>query len=229
MKSTQNLQSGSVMIYIFIAVALFAAITYNAMRGSRVGTTTLSEDQAKIAASEVIEYGNAVAQAIATLRLRGCRDAEISFETPIIAGYTNGTDTACQVFHTNGGRISFIEISTNAYADTGAAGALNFNYSGRMNFQDIGTTNSDTASSELFLLTSALKKEVCIKINKNLGTSVTGKDTPEMANTFWNTKFQGTYTFDHLLNDADVTGKTEFCALNTTDTVYQYLKVLLAR
>ena len=95
------------MMYILLAVALIVGLTAALSRGGRVSHNALSDQQAKIAAQEIIDYGNAVAAAVQKLRLRGCSETEISFENDVAAGYANGTNTSCRVFHPDGGALSW--------------------------------------------------------------------------------------------------------------------------
>ena len=109
-RNDRKTEQGNVFFYILIAVALFAALSYAVSRNNTGSTDIFTDEQAKLAAQEIIEYGNTVANAVQKLRLRGCSDTEISFENDIIDGYENGTNTSCQVFHVDGGDINWTSI-----------------------------------------------------------------------------------------------------------------------
>lgn len=111
MTRTHNAQQGSVFVYILLAIALLGGLTYAVSRGNRTNTNALTAEQAKLAAQEIIEYGNVVAAAVQKLRLRGCADTEISFENSFSSdNYTNPnapTDESCHVFSPIGAQINF--------------------------------------------------------------------------------------------------------------------------
>ena len=94
-------ERGNALLYILIAVALIAALSYVVSRGQRGNTSTLTDQQARLAAQEIIDYGNDLANAVQKLRLRGCTDTQVSFENNIVTEYTNPNapaDKSCHVF-----------------------------------------------------------------------------------------------------------------------------------
>jgi len=105
-------ERGNVFFYILLAVALFAALSYAVSRNNTGSTNIFDEEQAKLAAQEIIEYGNTVANAVQKLRLRGCSDTEISFENDLSSiDYSNTgspTDESCHIFKSNGGNIAYM-------------------------------------------------------------------------------------------------------------------------
>jgi hypothetical protein len=71
-----NPQSGNVLFYILFAIALLAGLTFAVNRGGQVSTATLSADQARVAASEILDYAGAVSGAVTKLKLRGCTETQ---------------------------------------------------------------------------------------------------------------------------------------------------------
>ena len=103
-------QRGSAIVWILIMVALFAALTYTMSEGSRTGESQLGDQQAGLAATEILDYGRNIKNAVQQLLINGCSDTEISFENDVVAGYTNAnapTDKSCHVFHPNGGGMRY--------------------------------------------------------------------------------------------------------------------------
>ncbi len=64
-------QNGAVFYYILLAVALIAALTYFVARDNRASVGLLSEDQARITANEIIEYGNTLASTVEKTKITG--------------------------------------------------------------------------------------------------------------------------------------------------------------
>src|SRR5690606_26138536 len=101
-------------LYILIAVALIAALSVLVSRGGQVNSGLITDQQAKIAAQEIIAYGNTVAGAVQKLRLRGVHETGISFENDYTsANYTNGNcgNDSCKIF-ASGGNIVYTPPSS---------------------------------------------------------------------------------------------------------------------
>ena len=178
-------ENGSAIIYILIAIAMIAALTFAVTQGSRTGEGSISKEQASLAATEILDYANTVANAVSKLRLRGCSDTEISFENNIVAGYPNGTNTLCQVFHADGGNINFINKFNASDED------IFFNTELRLE----GFGNAFDLA-ELVMYLRYISDEVCLEINRRSNISTEADGTPAIAD-FKNgpidTKFTGIY------------------------------------
>ena len=73
-------QSGNVIYYVLIAVALLAALSYVVAQSGRGGFSSITKDRAGLIASEILDYSNMIETAMGQLRLRGCGLEEVSFE-----------------------------------------------------------------------------------------------------------------------------------------------------
>lgn len=107
-------QSGSAILWVLIGVALVSAIGVSMMNSSRPSTETITDQAGKARAAQSQDYSNAVNAAVKRLKLRGCTDDEISYETP------NGNssnpnapdDESCHVFRVAGGQVQYIGDDT---------------------------------------------------------------------------------------------------------------------
>ena len=110
-------QSGSVLIYILIAVALFAAlgmVVTNMMRGSG----SVGGEKDGIFVSEILSYSSALRDALQLIKIsNGCEDTKISFERPPFDGtdkdYVNLNapyNKKCHVFHPEGGAVGYQDL-----------------------------------------------------------------------------------------------------------------------
>ncbi len=226
-----NSQRGSVFIYILIGIALFAALSYAVSSGSRNSTTALTGEQAKLAAQEIIDYGNTVANAVQKLRLRGCGDAEISFEnSQSTDDYTNANapnDNTCHVFNQNGGNVSYNYISETAINSSFNTIAAYNEY----RFREVAINEVGTIENELIIQPVNLKKAVCIEINNILGVD-NPSNSPPLEDHTGAAFFTGTYsaaTPDNIGDDGghDISGKNAFCREHAGNN--KYLQVLIAR
>lgn len=222
--NTQKLgQAGSAFFVILIAIAMFGALSYAVFSGSRSGVSTLTADQARIQAQEILDYTEVIKKAVQTLRLRGCSESEINMQTPATIGWINTptapADKSCDVFELAGGKVLYQTVFPNARTDPTVTQHWWFN--GQTAVKDIGTT-----SPELIMWAINLKPEVCDAINKILyGTSLADTETTGTHTI----GFDGTFNLvaDGIGDDTPTdiyAGKTMGCFPD-----YSFYAVLIAR
>ena len=227
-------QSGSAIIYILIAIALLAALAFTIMNTSRSGGESLTALQTRVIADEVIQYGETVANAVQKLKLRGCTDNEISFETDATgATYENGsapTNESCHVFSLSGGAIQWQEGRPDIEDPSSYA---------KYSYKDIAIPGMGTSAADLVLMlepddSPAVKfDQVCLRINKNLklqDESDSSLLTDEAAGAW--SAFTGTYDDANLLwgNSAELVGQPAYCVYENDNILGAFfLQTLIAR
>jgi len=166
---THSSQRGSAFFYILIAIVLLAALTYSVSQSSRNNVSIISEQQAKIAAQNIIEQGQTVSNAVQKLILRGFDETEISFENTIDADYALAgcTINSCQVFNLEGGGLNWIYPPENANDGT------NWIYSGELPING----NGQNARYDLTMILPNINEKICQEINFKLGLTATNNDT----------------------------------------------------
>ncbi len=211
-------EAGNVFFYIFLAIALFAALSYAVSQGNRGNTSLLTDQQARLAAQEIIEYGNIVSGAVQKLKLRGCRDTQISFENNIETGYANATaptDNSCHVFNNAGGAINY----------NNALGS--WLITGHLKIQNVGGSTTN-----LNIILPSVQQSVCEQINIALSQTA-----PTVIDGYSGTvsKFDGgvssyTAAASPLIGDTatDYAGKTSFCFQKSSGN-FEFIQVLLSR
>lgn len=241
-----NPQSGNVLFYILIAVALLGALSFAVSESSR-GAGDISEDRAKLYANEIVEYGNVLATAVGQLRLRGCSDTEISFENNLVSDYDNTnapTDESCHVFSPNGGAVTYMAPNAEAFdtSKSSYTGYGNMNFTGDIQVMQIGNDCGDASCSELMVTTPYLKQEVCNQINKlsNAGTEPFIDEQIVGHSYSGSRRFDGDYTFSNIGNtstigdqDPEFIGKNTGCIYRgiwvSGGQPYEFYRVLIAR
>lgn len=110
----QPRQSGNVLFLIFIAIGLFAALTYVVSDGTRGNTRMISDGKAKALTSEVLSYGQDLKNAVNYLvSANGCSENEISFQSTGWANATfyenpnSPTNGRCHVFDQRGAGVTW--------------------------------------------------------------------------------------------------------------------------
>jgi hypothetical protein len=199
-------ESGSSLMFILVAVVLFAALTY-AISRSDSGAKNLSEERVRLVATEIIDTGNRLAETAARLRLKGTTPDVISLENGAVAGYVNAACTAdtCKVFAFAGGGLEWEEPSPDAN------NGENWGYTGDVAVENIGTTAAD-----LVVFLPNLPLTVCDKINKMLGLPSAPNPPPmEAGGTI--DKFTGSYNgIPVSFNNAFLDGQKSGCAKLST-------------
>lgn len=209
-------EKGNVLFYILIAVALLAALSFAVSQSGRGNVNKLSEDKARIYATDMIEYGNIIASAVGQLRLRGCSKNEINFENNISAGYTNPNapaDKSCDVFNINGGGVVYKRPPE---AMTLSGNAINYYFNAQNEIKNIGTTCAASTCSDLLLLSQSINQESCIAINELLDITNPSGIPPVSPINLSTPKFTGTFGYDETMgdiaSDTVIAGKKSGCS-----------------
>lgn len=197
MNDLKKRQRGNVLFIILIAVVLFAALGFAVSNILQSGDpTTIANEQSRVFAGEILDYGRNMRQAVQSIRIsNGCRDTEISFENPIETGYVNGTNTECQVFHPDGGGMSWVSPANGV--NDGGEWVIN----GRGNVGDVGSTDPDLG---LYLV--GLNQNICRQINRLVDIDGIPEDNGDLVDGLWPSKFTGSYSTAN-----GITGPTNSC------------------
>ncbi len=233
MTEKPNPQRGNVMFYILIAVALLAALIFAVSQSGRGSAKHVSEEKLRLLANSVIEYSGVVANAVAQLRLRGCKNSELSFENSTDASYVNAgapADKICHVFSIVGGGITFQYPPAQAIA----GGAPKHMITGGLEVEEIGSTCGGNSCTELLIATGPLLESVCVEINNIMGIDNPGGSPPaDQVDFIGQDEYIGTLAYGATFGDepasADLTRKTAACMRDQNDTLFYFYKVLLAR
>lgn len=229
------------MIYwIFIAVALFAALSMAVANIGRGGGTNM-EELARLRATDIMQYAGAIQRGIRSMRISGTDESALCFHADQW-GHTNYefnpqcTDNDNRVFHAEGGGISFQEGQDDWFEnDSTPPDAKEWVISARYEVTNVGTDSGGAtvaANADLLVATGPLKQELCEALNSLLGFT---PNTPPMVaassyDTMASNKFTGTYS-----NGTGRIGDLgrERCVAQDNGSgnpaFYFYYKVILAR
>ncbi len=200
-------EKGSILVYILLAVALFAALSYavsNMMRGN----VEIGRENRAVLANDILGYARSVKETVQTLRItEQCSDTQISFERSPFDGsdtnYENAaapSDFSCHVFHPQGGGLG-------SATPMAKVSAFDYVYTGDLAVSDVGSN----AGAELSFIVRDIDAEICSEINEKLGLQVPQTDIATSAN-FYNTTFQGTYSLSSSVGDGIGTGDAMYNA-----------------
>ena len=175
-QNKQAFESGNVFLIILVAVALFAALAFTISRGFRSATTSsLSDREGRLWATEVMAHANTIQRAVDRLRRNGCSEKEISFYTDawtitssIKNNYNNTSaphDFSCHVFHPNGGNVAFRERVPDFERITSAPSsniAYAYHYVTRGQVVGLGKSNANDPSMRIL----SVNESACRAFNK---------------------------------------------------------------
>lgn len=157
-------QSGNIMVYILLAIALFGALTLVLSRqNAQSDGQDLSDEQLAFQVNELLQYSAAARTAVDTILLAGSTIDDIVFTKPNEAGYEN-TNTIHNIYHPSGGGL--IPAAANPSIFTGSpmpAPEAGW-YIGRFN-QVEGTPSTQ---EDIIATAFGLSESVCKALNKEL-------------------------------------------------------------
>jgi hypothetical protein len=195
--NSKNCEHGSVLIYILVAIALFAALSFTVSQSQRGGNTK-NDELLTLYGSEIMQYTNGLQRAVRTLRIEDVQYDEISFENNVIAGYTNlnCTNDKCKIFHPSGGGMAYQEPLSDEWLDGSRIGETYFGewyFPGETCVLDVGTdtgvacSSDGTDNEEIIVILPWIKRELCERINRDLGITDVGDPIPlETTLNAWN-------------------------------------------
>jgi len=170
MQKTQT-ESGNALIYVLIAIALFAALSFTLARQTDTSETgTLSDDRAELYATQMISYSAQIKLAIDQMLFTGANIGALDFTDPSDAAFNSGTqkDRSNRVFHPEGGGVIKGRLDAMAVSESGTDPEAGW-YLGR--FNSVEWTAS--AADDVILVAYQIREEVCAKINEKInGSSV---------------------------------------------------------
>jgi hypothetical protein len=228
---------GSAVVFILLAVALFAAMIMFFTRSSNQGTGNLDTQKANIIANDVISYSHELQRTIDKLRQKGCSESELSFENTEISGFTNSnspSDKSCHIFDAAGGAFPLPSAKGLSYA---------WNVMNRFCIPDVGTNgsngcggaNTGSSSKDLpiifklgelddknaYAVCQSIANTLKLSMNKNVGVE------DWLAS---GAKFTGAFTSGGGMYPDGYTGKEAAC-FRGDDTYpgYYYYKILIIR
>ncbi len=185
MHAVKQNEKGNALIYVLIAIALFAALSMTFGRQSDTGeANALSGEKAELYATQLINYAAQAKAALDQMRFSGAKIDNIDFTLPNEAGF-NAAPNGNKVYHPSGGGLTpgnlAIEVAVNSGSPPSGW------YMGR--FNNVEWTK--TAGQEIILTAYDINVKVCGLINKK----ITGSDTiPELNGGISETLLDGSLT-----------------------------------
>lgn len=166
--ATLNDERGNALVYVLIAIVLFAALSFTLSRQNDAGETgTLTEEKAELYASQLISYAAQAKQSVDRMLFEGATPAQIDFIPPSDAAFETGSDIR-KLYHPDGGGLiesTLPDSLVNQIDTTPVAGW----YIGR--FNDMAWTELDSSGNpidDIILTAHQISQGACEKINNKI-------------------------------------------------------------
>lgn len=220
-------QRGSAIIYIFIFIALFGALIFTMSKGMRTGAGSLTDQQAKLAATEILSYADTVRGGVKKLLIDGTQLEKISFQmderkTQANAPITNYlpnpacTNDTCRLFKPTGGGVK--ETHFWQYGVAAPSWPSNYLHAGGLEFAMLDVKGLGTSLPEIVLKVNQVQKDICTAFNNLMGLPEAAALSITPGKTFYHAtvaNYKVTNAHDAGYNsDSYLLGKMAFCDNN---------------
>ncbi len=156
-------QKGNVLFLILIAVGLFAALTYAVSRSSGGGAGTITNEQARVSAGQLMRAMQDIKMGYDYLwNQQGCSIDEIDFSNP-----PAGAGTECEMFDPLDAGIRY-PTNLDEYQTAAGTGEFTFFYVGNAPAGGYGVVDLGTASDDHMVVLENVRPEICVAVNKLL-------------------------------------------------------------
>jgi len=232
-------ERGSALIYIFIAIAVFVALTFAISSSSRQSMSHADREQAELFATQILDYTGMIRRAIQTMKIDALKDEQICFDAPGW-GHNEYDHAACaetknQIFSTAGGGASFQNPAPDLL-DSLLEGEPQYGrwyFTGANSITDVGSDCSPNADcNEMLAVLPYIKQSVCIALNKKLQNTTDDTIPVDDADFTMTEEYAGSYVDGKKLDTALLNGRRSGCFQSVTTPVdgsYVFFAVLLAR
>ena len=216
-------ERGNVLIYVLIAIALFAALSFTLGRQTDTGEAgTISDDKLTLYATQMIDYAAQVKSVIDQMEFQGIRYDDMDFTLSTDADFENQTTTRniYKVYHPAGGGLIDKPIPEDVLQAVSSGAKWHL---GRFN----NVEWTPTTDQEIILTAHQISEPLCKKLN----TIITGSDAiPQLSGNI-GTFFVDTSTNEDLENsDCNACiDKLSLCVENGTGDAYSFYNIIVAR
>lgn len=210
-KKLHHDESGNALFLILIAVTLFAALSFAVTQSNSGGSgQSVSQETALINSSQITQYPSGIRTGVTRMLIKGTAVSELVFDPPGDAGYTSNTDR--QVFHPNGGGVSYQFPTPDTVTDTTSTWVFKNN---------VTVTDIGTASPEIVAFLPNVRRTICEQINRSVSGST---NIPTVAIATAAIQAEATA---NTLDETSINGRPFMCFETSTADEFVYFHVLV--
>ena len=200
-------EAGNALIYVLIAIALFAALSFTLSRNTDTGEAgSLSDQRAELYSTQIISYAAQTKSAVDQMIFSGARINELDFIDPSNAGFNTGTQKARtnRVFHPEGGGLIKGRLPNEAI-DQNITDPVAGWYLGRFN----NVEWTEGTGDDVILIAYQISQSVCEKINEKVNGTTT---IPVMGDSIKETMIDDSFYTGTNVDLTTDPGGTPICA-----------------
>ncbi len=224
-------ERGNALIYVLIAIALFAALSFTLARQSDTNEAgTLSDERAELYATQLISYAAQAKSTIDQMLFSGSDIDDLDFMDPSSGTFNDGTqlDRANRVYHPEGGGLIKGRIPDEAISQSTSDPTPGW-YMGRFNNVEWTTSTNE----DVILVAYQISQQVCEKINEKVNGTTT---IPTMGDSIKETMIDDAlYTGTNVDLTTDPTGSpicaachevASLCVENQSQDAYGFYTII---
>lgn len=216
-------ERGNALVYVLIAIALFAALSYTLARNTDTNEAgTLSEDRAELYATQLISYAAQAKSVVDQMLFQGAQIDDLVFTLPSEAGFNNAP-TMYKVYHPDGGGLIPATIPDQALNEISTTPPSGW-YMGR--FSNVEWT--PTTDQDIILTAYQIEKSVCERIN----FTVTGNtDIPKISSGAMSDYLvPDSFDTDFMEADCpDCSDHSSLCISNSAASAFAFYSIIAAQ
>lgn len=220
--SRKSQENGNVLIYVLIAIALFAGLSFTLSKQSTNDSgENLDQANAEFYAAQIISYTAQARSAVDQMMITGSRVDELNFDTPDDSSFET-PPLFNKVFHPQGGGLSTKELPKQAVHQISTTPVAGW-YMGRFNNVEWTKTNG----TDVILTAYQIKRSVCEAINKK----ITGSSAIPVMNGSMSSYIVDTTTNNDVTIAVcpDCEGYSALCVTNIAVNAYSYYALMAER
>lgn len=236
-------ERGSVLIYIFIAIAALAALTFAVSRGGRQSAETINKERAELQVTEILDYAGMMRRSVQGIIINGGTASQLCFNhenwgnsdyDPVAGAPNDCPEGTIGVFDKAGGGANFSNPDPDLLDSDYSAQARygQWYFTGGNSVAGVGLDDGTEDSNELLLVLPYIKRSICESLNRKLQVDNPATIPVDDANFSMTTPFTGTFDAGYALNAVALDGKRSGCfEAETTpaDGSFVFYSVLIAR
>ena len=214
-------EDGNVLVYVLVAVVLFAALSFTLSRQTNTaGTVELDNAKLEFYASDLISYSAQAKSVIDQMMITGSGIDDLDFVKPGESGFANEPH-GHKVYHPYGGGLDDKNLA-DGITVSGEVGDPGWYLTSSMNVEW-----TDSSSTDVVLTAYQISQPLCALINKKITGST---DIPALSGQLRDI-FISTGANNDLTTStcADCEGQATLCVKNSSENSYGFYSVLAAR
>lgn len=215
-------ESGSVLLYILIAVAAFAALSFAVSRSSRDSAATIDSGKVDLATTELLDYVTSLRGAIQNMAIQGVKQNQICFDSPMFTSasyqYAACSIAKNKVFDNYGGNAPSPHAVSSNVVKSSLLGSANYGMWSFPNGVQVKGVGQDCAGNplcnDLIAMVEPLNDPVCKSVNKKMGVSIPDS-IPSNLTPVTTSPYLGSFIATSVIDATNLIGKRTGCFQNS--------------